>query len=137
MTGSGRDVKGGIWIGLQFACAYSLIAFLILALGGTLGTVRGWNIFGRYLSVYVFSGVVGGAIYGVLRPLTNRQWGLMLVLSMVGLIIYPATMYTFLTLNGRKSEPGLWILTMVVAIVFGIGAGHKIWGQRSHRGSAK
>lgn len=61
----------------------------------------------------------------------------MLVLSMVGIIIYPATMYTFLTLNGRRSEPGLWILTIVVGIVFGIGAGHKLWKQGDHRRSAR
>jgi hypothetical protein len=68
---------------------------VILALGGTLTTVSGWNILAHYIGVYFFAGISGGTIYGLLLPITNRRWGLMLVLSLAGLIIYPSMMYTY------------------------------------------
>jgi hypothetical protein len=126
-----RDIKGGIWIGLQYAAFYTLIALAIQALSGELASSRGWIVLGRYVLVYCFAGVVGGAAYGYLKPITDRRWGLMLILSFVGIIFYTAGMYTFLDLNHKPSEPGLWVLTVIVGIAFGIAAGNKLWKKRA------
>jgi hypothetical protein len=126
-----RDVKGGIWIGLQYATFYTLIALAIQSLTGELATSRGWTVLGRYVLVYFFAGVVGGALYGFLKPITVRRWGLMLVLSSVGIIFYTAGMYTFLDLNHKPSEPGLWVFTILIGIAFGIGVGTKLWKKRA------
>jgi hypothetical protein len=126
-----RDIKGGIWTGLQYAAFYTLIALAIQALGGELAARRGWMVLGRYVLVYFFAGVVGGALYGYLKPMTDRRWGLMVVLSFVGIIFYTAGMYTFLDLNHKSSEPGLWVLTVIVGIAFGIAAGNKLWKKRA------
>ena len=88
---------------------------------------------GRYVLVYVFAGVVGGALYGLLKPITMRRWGLMLVLSFVGIIFYTFGMYTFLDLNHKPSEPGLWVFTVLVGVAFGIAAGNRLWKKRAQR----
>ena len=126
-----RDIKGGIGIGLQYAAFYTLIALAIQALTGELAASRGWVVLGRYVLVYFFAGVVGGAVYGYLKPMTDRRWGLMLILSFVGVIFYTAGMYTFLDLNHRPSEPGLWVLTVIVGVAFGIAVGNKLWNKRA------
>jgi peptidoglycan/LPS O-acetylase OafA/YrhL len=125
-----RDLKGGIRIGLQYALGYTLIALLILGLGGALTASSGWNTLLHYAAAYLLAGVTGGAIYGLLRPITNRKWGLMLVLSLVGVIIYPATMYTYLSLTGKSAEPGIWALAALMGVFFGIGAGDKVWEKK-------
>ena len=133
MKSASSRISDGVVVGLQFAIGYTGIAALILGLGGALASNRGWIVLVRYTAVYFFAGVVGGAIYGLLLPLTKTRGGLMFVLSLVGLIIYPSAMYTYLSLNGKSSEPGLWVITCIVGVGFGIGAGHKIWELRSRR----
>jgi hypothetical protein len=120
-------------VGLQFAIGYTLIATLILGFGGELTSSRGWDVLLRYAALYFFAGTVGGAFYGVFHPLTKTRGGLMFVLSFVGLTIYPLGVYTYLSLNGKTWEPGYWVITAVLGIGFGIGAGHKIWELRSRR----
>src|SRR4051812_34404294 len=96
-------LRHGVWIGLQYAVGYSVLALLIQFLGGELTTTHGWYTTGHYLGVYLFAGVFGGAVWGVLRPLTSTQIGLMFVLSIVGMIFYSTGMYTFLNLNHKHS----------------------------------
>jgi hypothetical protein len=126
-----RRIPHGVAVGLQFAIGYTVIATLILGFGGELTSSRGWNVLLRYAAVYFFAGTLGGAFYGLLLPLTKTRGGLMLVLSFVGLTIYPFGVYTYLSLNDKTWEPGYWLITAVVGIGFGIGAGHKIWETRS------
>jgi peptidoglycan/LPS O-acetylase OafA/YrhL len=128
-----RDIKGGVWIGVQYAAFYTVIALAIQTLAGTLTTTRGWITLGRYALVYVLAGIAGGALYGLLKPITDRKWGLMLVLSFAGIIFYTFAMYTFLDLNDKPSEPGLWVLTVVIGIAFGIAVGDKLWKKRARQ----
>jgi peptidoglycan/LPS O-acetylase OafA/YrhL len=128
-----RDVRGGLWVGLQFALGYSLIAFAILALSGELASRYGWIALGRYALVYFVTGILGGLTYGLLKPITDKRWGLMLVLAVVGVIVYTLSVYTYLDLKHKPSEPAYWLITVIVGIGFGIGAGDKIWENRSKR----
>lgn len=128
-----RRLRRGTVLGLQFALGYTVIALVILTLGGTLASKHGRALLIRYAGFYFFAGLAGGALYGLLLPLTKTRAGLMFVLSLVGLIIYPSGMYTFLSLNGKPSEFGLWVITAIVGVGFGIGAGDKIWELRSRR----
>jgi Na+/melibiose symporter-like transporter len=128
-----RDVRWGLWVGLQFALGYSLIALAILALSGELASRYGWVVLGRYASVYFVTGILGGLTYGLLKPITDKRWGLMLVLAVVGVIVYTLSVYTYLDLKHKPSEPAYWLITVIVGIGFGIGAGDKIWENRSKR----
>ena len=128
-----RDVRGGLWVGLQYALGYSLIAFAILALGGELASRYGWTLLWRYSLVYFVTGILGGLTYGLLKPITDKRWGLMLVLAVVGVIVYTLGVYTYLDLKHKPLEPAYWLITVIVGIGFGIGAGDKIWENRSKR----
>jgi len=128
-----RDVRGGLWVGLQFALGYSLIALAILALSGELASRYGWIVLGRYASVYFVTGILGGLTYGLLKPITDKRWGLMLVLAVVGVIVYTLGVYTYLDLKHKPLEPAYWLITVILGIGFGIGAGDKIWENRSKR----
>jgi peptidoglycan/LPS O-acetylase OafA/YrhL len=118
---------------LQFALGYSLIAFVILALSGELASRYGWTLLWRYSLVYFVSGILGGLTYGLLKPITDKRWGLMLVLAVVGVIVYTLGVYTYLDLKHKPLEPAYWLITVIVGIGFGIGAGDKIWEKRSKR----
>jgi hypothetical protein len=128
-----RDVRGGLLVGLQFALGYSLIALAILALSGQLASRYGWIVLGRYASVYFVTGILGGLTYGLLKPITDKRWGLMLVLAVVGVIVYTLGVYTYLDLKHKPPEPAYLLITVIVGIGFGIGAGDKIWEIRSKR----
>ncbi len=117
-----RDIRGGLWVGLQYALGYSLIAFAILALGGELASRYGWTLLWRYSLVYFVTGILGGLTYGLLRPITDKRWGLMLVLAVVGVIVYTLGVYTYLDLKHKPLEPAYWLITVIVGIGFGIGA---------------
>jgi hypothetical protein len=111
---------------------YSVVALLIQLLSGGLRTGHGWYTTTHYLGVYLFSGLVGGALWGLLRPLTKTQIGLMVVLSLVGMIFYSTAMYTFLNMNNKPADIGLWLFTELIGIAFGIAVGRKLWkrGER-------
>jgi hypothetical protein len=128
-----RDVGGGLLVGLQFALGYSLIALAILVLSGQLASRYGWIVLGRYASVYFVTGILGGLTYGLLKPITDKRWGLMLVLAVVGVIVHTLAVYTYLDLKHKPLEPAYWLITVIVGIGFGIGAGDKIWEIRSKR----
>jgi peptidoglycan/LPS O-acetylase OafA/YrhL len=118
---------------LRFALGYSLVALAILALSGELASRYGWIVLGRYALVYFVTGILGGLTYGLLKPITDRRWGLTLVLAVVGIIVYTLSVYTYLELKHKPSEPAYWLITVIVGIGFGIGAGDKIWENRSKR----
>lgn len=67
------NVRWGIRYGVIFSAFYCVAALAIFAAGGSEAFTR-YNIsLGRTLACYILGGIMGGAVLGLLRPLT-RSW---------------------------------------------------------------
>lgn len=130
--GPTKNLLWGIRYGVIFAAFYCATALAIFAVGGS-GAFARYNIsLGRTLACYLLGGIIGGAVLGLLRPLT-RSW---VGSAFVGVL---ATLPVALILARAMGVVDAKELTFVVSICslgWGIPGGlsmHRIFSRRHRR----
>lgn len=120
----GEDVAWGARLGLVMGLVYA-------AIGGLLYLAQDSPEIGRIrlpslLALYVFGGVTGGVIVGVLRPILNSHLGAIFA-GTVSLL--PFGFATIVLYSGPISEWGLaeYIGILVTALILGGYIGHDLW----------
>lgn len=116
----GRIVWGVAW-GLFLAVAFTILGAILALIRALVGPAHGWQAGLSYLSVigfYLVAGVVGGALVGLLYPLT-RWW---IGRRVAGIVVaVPITIAVRYTVYG----PGLWTEAelqkwVVTALIWGL-----------------
>jgi hypothetical protein len=74
-----KDIRWGIGWGLFAACFYALVALVIYAFQGSRPFESKGITLASTVAVYIVGGLIGGTIVGLLRPLTKRRAGAMLL----------------------------------------------------------
>ena len=96
----GTAIRDGILRGLLIATAFS--AFVLLTAASRDPREPVWQIVGYYYA----AGLLGGAIFGLLRPWQNRYAGKLLTAYLVLFLIYGGGTTVFLpTINQRYTRP--------------------------------
>jgi hypothetical protein len=122
------NIRWGLWYGIFMAVLLSALAALILLTRGTGPFSKNVVSLGTAIAIYAIGGVLGGAILGLLRPLTRYFIGVLLISIPVSLPIFAGSLLAF------KGSPWSWdritwitiaMLTFVIAPFFGI----VIWFQ--------
>jgi hypothetical protein len=119
------DVTGGIVTGLFFATFFTAIATVILMVrGGPTGeTAKVWFIVTGF---YFGAGILGGALYGLLRPVQDRYWGQYLTAYLILFLVYGGGTATVLPLLEPDSREvplrvllGLWaVICLLLAPLY-------------------
>ena len=117
------NVASGILGGLAVAAVLSLVTLWgpyrgSFAYGGTPGTL---------IRAYFLAGLLGGAVFGVLRPLTRSRWGAWLVGLVVALLVDQ-------TIAATVEAPVRWTvgrIALAAAVIGGAVGWHLAWGRSS------
>lgn len=107
-----RGVEGAKW-GFGFGVAYSLLAVVLLLLGGNDAFARNGVTFEKAVVLYIAGGTFAGSIVGVFRPIARRRIGAAVVGFLVG---FPLGMMVAATSSFRRDETTL--SNVVFAVVF-------------------
>ena len=70
-----QDLGWGIFWGLALAVGVTIVLVVLYALSGAQLFEDHDTTFGGVVAVYFGGGLVGGAVVGLLRPLTRWRWG--------------------------------------------------------------
>jgi hypothetical protein len=123
------NLRWGLGWGLAYAILYSLVAIgLNLLSGGATAEAYElsiWAIIGTYFA----TGIMGGILVGLLRPLLTSVWGAMLVGVMIA---FPVLVGFGTALYGLPNqwEPALLRELTYAAVVSGTVGGYLQWHQR-------
>ena len=107
-----RDMVWGVTFGLAMAALYSLIAIVIYVFAGQEPFAAYEISLGEALIGYWAGGLLGGAIFGVLRPLARKPFGAIVV----GIVVaVPASAAIIFTID----ENAPWQAVIIMALIFG------------------
>ena len=99
------DVRSGIKNGLGFATIYSAFALGMALLRGSTDYESGPTTW-QTIVFYYLAGVLGGTIFGLLRPLRNRYAGRYLTAYLILFLVYGGGTSVLLpTLQRGDSDP--------------------------------
>ena len=122
-----QDLGWGIFWGLAFALVLTIVLVLLYAVRGSALFETYDTTFGGVVAVYFAGGLAGGAVVGLLRPLTRWRWGAAMVGVFAALPVGAA---------GRVLRYGLapWgpkdtITLVIFAVALGGTVGWIYWGM--------
>jgi hypothetical protein len=121
-----RNLFWGLKWGLWFALFFSLIATAMSVFSGGEIIERQDISLPASIAIYVVGGLAGGAVLGLLRPLTRRRIGA----ALVGILVMtPVGMITGLILFGpiHTWDGPEWFGLIFSSILFGSCGGYLYW----------
>ena len=101
-----EDISKGIRAGLRLAVALGVIASVILVINAV--QTRNGNPLSTWLFVVVFyivAGILGGALFGLLRPLRHRYLGRVVIAYLLLVLVYGGGSFAFYPLIARRPNP--------------------------------
>ena len=107
----GSDLKDGLWYGCGLAFYLSLIAAVVYLLGGSRDFAEMGVTLGQVVAFYLLGGIVGGMVFGLMRPYMTtwiRRTAvtfliLLIVFLMLFSVVIPQQEQTFGNLVGLSS----------------------------------
>jgi hypothetical protein len=120
-----KDVLRGLQLGLGAAVAFSAMVLAMTGLGRTSSSEV--PPIGYVVAAYFGAGVVGGVVFGLLRPITRTRGGATILGCILGTIIY-ASMYVLLVLTRRVELWAIWLSPILGSVVGGISA-QFVWAR--------
>lgn len=131
MMTRGRDLGWGLTGGCLFTFAYSAFVILLYLIAGPGPFERNGVTLGSVLLSYLFGGLAGGLVVGLLRPLTSRRLGAIAVGIIAATLVFVGigiAVWGWLTRWDRDS----WLTLATTSIIFGVYGGNMLWKyQRS------
>lgn len=120
-----RNIAWGAKGGLALAAAYSAVVTCLFIIGGPSRFERLGITLGTAVACYFVSGILGGAIVGLLRPLTKRKPGA-IAACIAGAV--PLAVALAVTVEGMPSRwgPDVWFAMAFVSILAGVTFGTKL-----------
>ena len=116
-----QDVTEGVKKGLDFAVGLTLLAVVALVIpvvSGKAPILAALAVWGLSILFYVFMGVVGGALYGLLRPIQHRYIGRYLTTFLILFLAHAIVIVILLPLKYSDLEIGrLSLILFGVALV--------------------
>lgn len=115
-----ENVVWGIWWGARFGLAFSIIGIIPALIRAGVGTGVWWQkglSFVALMALYLTTGLLGGAILGLLRNLVPLWWGRRLIGALIGVQFMFAVRLLIYGWNGWNREE------VVVWCVIGTGWG--------------
>jgi hypothetical protein len=112
------DVLGGIRFGCAFAAGFSVIAGVGIFLSGGRGVsaTEALGFWVRATAFYFVAGVLGGALWGALRPIQHRYVGRYLTAYLVLYLVYGGGTAAFLPVMRRDLSRGGPPLSVMLAV---------------------
>lgn len=114
-----QDVRQGVRAGLRLAIGLAAVASVIIMINA-IHSPSG-NPFVAWLLVlafYLIAGVLGGGLFGLLRPLGKRFWGRALIAYLVLVLVYAGgTVALYPLISQRPNPPSLSGLLITAAIL--------------------
>lgn len=105
-------MRSGIVLGLALAAYYSIIAIIIFALGGSAPFEANNTSLTEALATYWLGGLLGGIVFGVIKPLARNRLGAVVV----GIVVAaPACAAISYAVDGKVS----WDAVAFMAVIFG------------------
>lgn len=128
---AGRNVRWGITWGLGIATALTLVVSVLAVIRGILlpgvGWQRGFSFF-QIIGIYLFGGIVSGALVGLLRP-ALRWWAGRRLAGMVAGV--PLAFGVGMAISGgewTRYEAETWLITGLIW-GFAMSFAPKGWGK--------
>jgi len=122
-----RRVLGGVAWGAGGATVLSLLVALAGLIRGGEALARQDLTLGQVVEGYYFIGIIGGALFGAVRPLARGMLGAGLVGALVGVMVYAAAGWFILPPDELRSVLPWGILA---GVLVGSGVGLLIGGAR-------
>lgn len=120
-----RDMVWGVLFGLAMAGYYSLIAIVIYTFAGSAPFEANNASLGEALAAYWVGGLLGGVIFGLIKPLARNAFGAVVV----GIVVAtPASVAVVLAVDGKDV---IWEAVVIMAVIFGTAGGLAF--SNSHR----
>jgi hypothetical protein len=121
------DIRGGVKLGLGFAVGYSILAGVALTMGvanhGTGadgGAAQAFHDWQLAVGFYVVAGILGGAMYGLLKPIQHRFLGRCLTAYILLVLVYGGGTAAFLPIFAREDGPTdlpAWFFVLIWAVI--------------------
>lgn len=128
-----ENLRWGVIAGLFFACFYSLYVIGLYLIRGSTPFVANDTTFGQVVASYFGTGIVAGAVVGLLRPLLRWRIGAVFV----GIVAAFAVFVGIALLDqGSFSQwdQDTWVSCVSLAVLFGtFGALIRWHRSRSHQ----
>lgn len=119
------NLLGGLVMGLVFSVILSVGVGVLYWIGGpTTSHDTGWPL-PSLIGLYVFGGVTGGLLLGLMLPLTTWRWGAVLVGMIVATPVYLAVGLI------EYEDPIDIVAGLIVAGVVGGCVGYGLWSPPS------
>lgn len=124
-----HNLLWGVRYGCIFAACYCAIALVIFAVGGE-QSYRSYGVtFGQTIALYITGGLLGGAVVGLLRPLTKTWLGA----AFVGVVAAIPISWMGMRAVGVTSRGELLVGVGVLSLGWGVIGGlsmHRIFSKR-------
>ena len=114
------NVRWGVGNGVFFAIFFSAIAFVTFLHHGARPFLEKHVTFGAVILVYFIGGVLGGAVLGLLRPLSRFFLGALVVGTIVGFVLFASIMIAV------QGLPTTWDRSIWLALIFSLVLRHGI-----------
>ena len=83
------DVREGVRTGIRYAIGLSVVATAAIAIGLAKGAAgQAALIWIAAIAFYFIAGVLGGALYGLLRPARDKLWGRLVTAYLLLFLVY-------------------------------------------------
>ena len=127
-----QEIRKGIGLGLSFAGAFSIIALLALVFrGGEADVSEVATVWLLATGFYLVAGVVGGAIFGWLRPFHAHYWGKALTAYLILFLVYGGGTAAFWPMFAKHGGPSLLTMLGVWAVLAALLAPLYVWITKS------
>ena len=129
---SAANIRWGIRWGTTLASIYSLLALVINGLSAGEAFSRKGITLGQTIALYMASGVIGGIVVGLLRPVMKTRFGA----SAVGVVAaIPLSVGISILRSGSPSgwNDETWVPTLITAGVLGGLGAQVLWSEPPDR----